>query len=104
MPTLITHGDADKTVPIEASSNRTAKMIANSQYIVYERAPHGLVYTHRDQLNQDLVAFITSSQDVYSGSLEKTIYPNFLQLIYHKVWNRFQSLFIRPLYTSGFSL
>ncbi|HLP74842.1 MAG TPA: alpha/beta hydrolase [Bacteroidales bacterium] len=48
VPTLIIHGDADKTVPIEASSNRTALMIPGSKYHVYDGAPHGLFYTHRE--------------------------------------------------------
>ncbi|HEX2606940.1 MAG TPA: alpha/beta hydrolase [Flavisolibacter sp.] len=67
VPTLIIHGDADKTVPIEASSHRTAEMIPGAQYVVYEGAPHGLFYTHREQLNQDLVSFITSTDQVYAS-------------------------------------
>ena len=61
VPTLIIHGDADKTVPIDASSARTAKMIPNAQYEVYEGAPHGLFYTNRGQLNRDLIQFISGS-------------------------------------------
>ncbi|MEJ7740298.1 MAG: alpha/beta hydrolase [Chitinophagaceae bacterium] len=57
VPTLIIHGDADKTVPIESSSDRTAKIISHAQYKVYEGAPHGLFYTHRKRLNQDLIEF-----------------------------------------------
>jgi len=60
VPTLIIHGGADKTVPIDASGARTAKMIPGSQYIVYEGAPHGLFYTHKEKLNQDLISFIKS--------------------------------------------
>ena len=60
VPTLIIHGSADKTVPIDASSNHTAAMIPGSQYLVYEGAPHGLFYTHKEKLNQDLIQFITS--------------------------------------------
>lgn len=66
VPTLIIHGDADKTVPVEVSSERTAKMIPGSQYFIYNDAPHGLFYTHRERLNSDLVSFITSEQPVYS--------------------------------------
>ncbi|MDB5195823.1 MAG: arylesterase [Flaviaesturariibacter sp.] len=66
VPTLIIHGDADKTVPIEASSDRTAKMIPGAQYLVYEDAPHGLFYTEKERLNRDLVSFITGSQNAYS--------------------------------------
>jgi non-heme chloroperoxidase len=58
VPTLIIHGDEDKTVPIEAAGNQSEKMIGNSVYIVYEGAPHGLWYTHRKQLNEDLLRFI----------------------------------------------
>lgn len=63
VPTLIIHGDSDKTVPIEASSERTAQMIPNAVYKVYEGAPHGLFYTHREQLNRDMIEFIQSYQE-----------------------------------------
>ncbi|MEO6834204.1 MAG: alpha/beta hydrolase, partial [Chitinophagaceae bacterium] len=58
VPTLIIHGDGDKTVPIEASSERTAKLIPQAQYLIYGGAPHGLWYTHKEQFNADLIAFI----------------------------------------------
>ena len=61
VPCLIIHGDADKTVPIEASGDRSAKMLPHAQYVVYEGAPHGLWYTHKDQLNADLLAFINGT-------------------------------------------
>ncbi len=57
VPTLIIHGDDDKTVPIESSSERTAKMIPNAEYKIYEGAPHGLFYTHKEKLNEDLINF-----------------------------------------------
>ena len=58
VPTLIIHGDADKTVPIEPTGNLSAKLIPDSQYIIYEGAPHGLFYTDRERLNTDLIQFI----------------------------------------------
>ena len=58
VPTLIIHGDADKTVPMKNSSDRTAKMIPDAEYLVYEGAPHGLFYTHREALNKDLISFV----------------------------------------------
>lgn len=57
LPVLIIHGDSDKIVPLEASSERTAKLLPQAEYIVYQDAPHGLFYTHRDLLNQHLVDF-----------------------------------------------
>jgi len=75
IPTLIIHGDADKTVPIEASSNRTAKMIPNAIYKVYEGAPHGLFFTERKRLNQDLIQFCSegASQQTYQGQQGRTV-------------------------------
>ena len=58
VPTLIIHGDADKIVPIDASSNITAKLISKNKFVVYDGAPHGLFYTERLRLNRDLVNFL----------------------------------------------
>jgi non-heme chloroperoxidase len=60
VPTLVIHGDSDKTVPIEASGKRTAKSIAGAKSIVYSGAPHGLFYTERDRLNADLEAWVAA--------------------------------------------
>ncbi|HEX2974526.1 MAG TPA: alpha/beta hydrolase [Bacteroidales bacterium] len=69
VPMLVIHGDSDETVPIEASSDRTARMIA-CEYLIYEGAPHGLFYTHRAKLNHDLIEFITSDQPDYSTEVQ----------------------------------
>lgn len=58
VPTLIIHGDDDKTVPIEASGERTAEAIPSAHFITYEGDAHGLFYLQKDRLNQDLVAFV----------------------------------------------
>lgn len=58
VPTLIIHGDSDKTVPIESSGEVTANALPSAHYIVYDGAPHGLFVTHKDRLNQDLLAFV----------------------------------------------
>ncbi len=58
VPTLIIHGDDDKTVPIKPTSEQTAQMISGSIYKVYEGAPHGLWFTHKEKLNKDLIDFI----------------------------------------------
>ncbi len=73
IPTLIIHGDADKTVPIDSSGKLTANLITNNEFIIYENAPHGLFYTHRQQLNNDLLRFITGAAPV---ELENDIPPD----------------------------
>ena len=60
VPTLVIHGDADKTVPIAASAEQSSKMIPNCRYLVYDGAPHGLFYTEKERLNKDLIEFIRS--------------------------------------------
>jgi non-heme chloroperoxidase len=60
VPTLIIHGDADKTVPIKATSERAASLIPGAIYKVYDGAPHGLFITDKERLTNDLASFITS--------------------------------------------
>lgn len=60
VPTLIIHGDEDKTVPIEITSEIATKLIPDNKFIVYEGAPHGLFYIEKDKLNSDLIQFLNS--------------------------------------------
>ena len=58
VPTLIIHGDKDKTVPIKATAEQAVENIKGAILKVYEGAPHGLWFTEKDKLNQDLIDFI----------------------------------------------
>lgn len=58
VPTLILHGDDDQIVPIGASAMLSSKIVKNSILKVYKGAPHGMCTTHKNQVNQDLLAFI----------------------------------------------
>jgi pimeloyl-ACP methyl ester carboxylesterase len=58
VPTLLIHGTADKTVPIDASSRTAAKGIKDSTLVEYEGAPHGLFATHKRRLTKDLLDFL----------------------------------------------
>jgi pimeloyl-ACP methyl ester carboxylesterase len=57
LPTLILQGDADASAPLELTGRRTAALLPNAQLKVYAGAPHGLILTHKDQLNEDLLNF-----------------------------------------------
>jgi len=61
VPTLIIHGDADQTVPIEVTGEQAAQMINDNHFIRYEGAPHGFFYTEKEKLNRDLISFIRES-------------------------------------------
>ena len=58
VPTLVMHGDADRVLPILATATRTHEAVKGSQMVVVEGAPHGLLATHADEVNQALIGFL----------------------------------------------
>jgi non-heme chloroperoxidase len=58
VPTLILHGDADRILPPDASSRRQAKLIKNVRYAELKSGPHGVLWTHAEQVNSELVKFL----------------------------------------------
>jgi non-heme chloroperoxidase len=58
VPTLIVHGDDDQIVPIGAAAMKSSKLVPGATLKVYPGAPHGLMTTHKDEFNADLLAFI----------------------------------------------
>jgi non-heme chloroperoxidase len=60
VPTLIIHGDDDQIVPIDASAKLAAKLVRNAVLKIYPGGTHSLGDTSKEQLNQDLLAFIKS--------------------------------------------
>lgn len=58
VPTLILHGDADRILPADATSRRQAKMLKNVEFIEFEGGPHGVLWTHADEINSALVRFL----------------------------------------------
>lgn len=60
VPTLIIHGDDDQIVPIKAAALRSATLIKGAQLKIYPGGGHSLGDTAKEQLNQDLLAFLQS--------------------------------------------
>jgi len=58
VPTLILHGDADRILPPDATSRRQAKMIKNATFVELPGGPHGVLWTHADRVNAELVSFL----------------------------------------------
>ena len=58
VPTLIIHGDDDQIVPIGASALLSSKIVKGATLKVYPGAPHGLCSTHKNQVNEELLAFL----------------------------------------------
>jgi pimeloyl-ACP methyl ester carboxylesterase len=58
VPTLILHGDADRILPPDATSRRQAKMIKTVTFVELPGGPHGVLWTHADRVNSELVRFL----------------------------------------------
>ncbi len=62
-PALILHGTADKILPIDATARRFRESLPDAAYVEIEGAPHGLLWTHADEVNTALRAFLGSVHD-----------------------------------------
>lgn len=58
IPVMIIHGDDDKIVPINTTSEVTSSLLPNSEYHVIEGASHGVFFTHKDEVNKLLLNFL----------------------------------------------
>ena len=56
--TLLLHGDSDRILPPDATSRRQAKMIKNVTFVELKNGPHGVLWTHSEQVNRELVDFL----------------------------------------------
>ncbi|HZF83308.1 MAG TPA: alpha/beta hydrolase [Burkholderiaceae bacterium] len=60
IPTLVMHGDDDQIVPIADAALKSVKLLKNGTLKVYKGYPHGMLTTHADVINPDLLAFFKS--------------------------------------------
>lgn len=58
VPTLVMHGDDDQIVPIADSAELSIKLLKNGTLKIYKGYPHGMLTTHADVINPDLLAFV----------------------------------------------
>lgn len=76
VPTLIIHGDEDKTVPIKPTGMESTKLIPQNDLLLYHGAPHGLFYTEKEKLNKDLVTFLLKGIDAFEKSNDQPLDEN----------------------------
>ena len=69
VPTLIIHGTADKTVPIDPTARAVAKAVPHAQLIEYDGEAHGVFATQTERLTNDLMAFLDgdSERSAFAG-------------------------------------
>ncbi|MBU8838003.1 alpha/beta fold hydrolase [Mycolicibacterium goodii] len=58
IPVLVMHGDDDQIVPYEDSGPLSAELLPNGTLKTYPGYPHGMLTTHADVINADLLEFI----------------------------------------------
>lgn len=58
IPVLVMHSEDDQIVPYVASGPQSAKLLRNGTLKTYKDYPHGMITTHADVINNDLLAFI----------------------------------------------
>jgi len=63
VPTLVIHGDADRIVPLAASGKRTSEFVKASRLVVVKGGPHGLNWTHAEEVNRELLSFLGQNKD-----------------------------------------
>ena len=69
VPTLLIHGTADKTVPIDPTARAVAKAVPHAQLIEYDGEAHGVFATQTERLTNDLLWFLDgdSERSVFAG-------------------------------------
>ncbi|MDN3480325.1 alpha/beta hydrolase [Arthrobacter sp. APC 3897] len=60
LPVLILHGTEDNILPIDATGRPFAEALPDARYVEVEGAPHGLLWTHADEVNAALLDFLES--------------------------------------------
>jgi peroxiredoxin len=58
VPALIVHGTADRILPIDSTGRLFAKALPSADYVEIEGGPHGLLWTHAEEVNEALLAFL----------------------------------------------
>jgi non-heme chloroperoxidase len=58
VPTLVLHGDADRILPYSATAARLPGLIKDVEVVTVEGGPHNIAWTHPDEVNDALLAFI----------------------------------------------
>ncbi|HEX6353025.1 alpha/beta hydrolase [Actinophytocola sp.] len=60
VPALILHGTADNILPIDVTGRRFHELLPKATYVEVENAPHGLLWTHAEDVNAALLAFLAA--------------------------------------------
>ena len=58
VPTLVVHGTEDRILPYEATAKRLPGLIKDLTLVTVDGGPHNIGWTHAEEVNRELVAFV----------------------------------------------
>ncbi|MFE4519905.1 alpha/beta fold hydrolase [Kitasatospora sp. NPDC056783] len=58
VPALIVHGTGDRILPVESTTRPYHEELPDAEYVEIDGAPHGLLWTHAEEVNTVLLAFL----------------------------------------------
>ncbi|TGX55741.1 alpha/beta hydrolase [Sphingomonas gei] len=58
VPTLVMHGSDDQVVPVDDSARLSVELLKHGTLQIYDGFPHGMITTHAEVVNRDILAFI----------------------------------------------
>lgn len=61
VPTLVLHGDADASAPLEHTGTRVAELVPDAELVVLPGSGHGLYAADHDDVNACLVKFLNAA-------------------------------------------
>jgi non-heme chloroperoxidase len=68
VPTLVVHGDADRITPLSATGTPTQTAVKGSRLVVVKGGPHGLNWTHAEEVNRALLTFVEQASGARAGT------------------------------------
>ena len=61
VPTLVIHGTADKTVPIDATGRAVAEQVPDAKLVEYDGSAHGVFASDKERLIADVCEFLEAN-------------------------------------------
>jgi pimeloyl-ACP methyl ester carboxylesterase len=68
VPMLVIHGDDDQIVPFDVGGKASAALVEHAELKVYPGGPHGITDTHKEQLSDDLLAYVRERRSSAAGA------------------------------------
>jgi non-heme chloroperoxidase len=67
VPVLVVHGTEDRILPFEATAKRLPDLVANLRVVPVEGGPHNIGWTHPEESNKALLAFLAEDTGGSAG-------------------------------------